>query len=127
MNIRRLRSAAYIGSAVLVILSSASFAESRFVGVWKAIDVDMSFAKGKIPAERMNDAKEDILRNKAPAFDLNSDGSARVFGGGVKCDGQWSVEDQTIHVKCPNKYIRLLIWEQFLVTLPDRTFLFSKQ
>lgn len=127
MNISRLRSTAYIGSIILVILSSASYAESRFVGVWKAIDVDMSFAEGKIPPELMNDAKQDILRNRAPAFDLNADGSARVFGGGVKCDGQWSIENQTILVKCSDQYIRLLIWEQYLVTLPDKTFLFSRQ
>jgi hypothetical protein len=106
---------------------AACSAENDYVGVWKATSVDMSFAEGKIPPEKLDEAMQAIIEQNAPAFDLNADGSARVFGGGVKCDGSWSAEANILNVQCTDKFIKLEINGDQLTTLPDRTFTFERQ
>jgi hypothetical protein len=101
--------------------------ESDVVGIWKATSIDMSFAQGRIPPEKMEEAAQMMLREKAPVFDLNSDGSARVFGGGAKCSGTWSVEENVVNVNCPKRFIQLERNGKQLTTLPDRTFTFERQ
>lgn len=113
----------------LMAVCAACSGESEYTGVWKATSVDMSFAEGKIPPENMDAARAEILGQHGPAFDLNSDGSARVFGGGVKCSGTWFLKENVLHVECPNDngYLMLEIAENKLITLPDRTFTLERQ
>ena len=117
-------------SASVILISVFIFgcsSESEFVGIWKATSADMSFAKGIIPPEKMDEAMQDMLTTRAPAFDLNADGTARVFGGGVKCSGTWSVDNNILNVKCPDNFIKLEINGSKITTLPDRTFTFERQ
>lgn len=101
--------------------------EPSLVGVWQAISVDMSFAEGRIPPERMEEAGREFISTNAPSFDLNSDGTARVFGGTLQCDGRWSIENDIVLVECPENYIRLGFDGRTLTSLPDRTFVFERQ
>jgi len=101
--------------------------ESDLVGIWKATSADMSFAEGRTPSERMDEAMRAFLEESAPAFDLNSDGTARIFGGGIKCDGSWSVDENIITVECPSRFVKLERNGNQLTTLPDRTFTFERQ
>ncbi len=101
--------------------------ESDLIGIWKATSADMSFAVGRIPPEKMEEAMQMMLKERAPAFDLNSDGTARVFGGGKKCSGTWSVDKNIVNVSCPNKFIKLERNGNQLTTLPTRTFTFERQ
>jgi len=100
---------------------------SNLVGIWKATSVDMSFAEGRIPPEKMNEARQAMLEESAPAFDINLDGTARVFGGGIKCNGGWSVKNNIVNIKCPDNFIKLELSGGRLTTLPDRTFTFERQ
>lgn len=111
----------------VLIVSVACSAENDFVGVWEAVSVDMSFAEGQIPADQMDEAMQMILDENAPAFDLNADGTARVFGGSTRCNGKWSVDENIINVECPDDFIMLEINGNQLITLPDRTFTFERQ
>ena len=119
----------YLWFLVLLVSigTTACSTENSLVGIWKATSVDMSFAEGRIPPEKMEEAKASILRDRTPAFDLNSDGTARVFGGGKKCNGKWSVQDNIVSVECTNDFIRLEKNGNRLTTLPDRTFTFERQ
>lgn len=112
--------------AGIVCLAGCS-GESDLVGIWKATSVNMSFAQGRIPAEKMDEAAKMFMAENAPAFDLNSDGSARVFGGNIKCNGVWSVENDIVNVECPDNYIKLERSGNQLTTLPDKTFTFERQ
>lgn len=112
---------------VLIAISSGCSAESDLVGIWMATSVDMSFAQGRIPPENMDEARRDILENNAPAYDLNADGTARVFGGSKKCNGRWSIQNNLITIKCPDVFLKLEKNGNKLTTLPDRTFTFERQ
>ena len=113
-----------IFSVILVGCNS----KSELVGVYKAVSVDMSFAEGKIPREEWNDAANYMLQNDAPAFDLNSDGSARKFGGGDReCNGTWSFKENIVSIQCPDGFLKLEKSGNQLITLPDRTFTFERQ
>ena len=108
--------------------SGCSSAENDLVGIWKATSVDMSFAEGRIPADKMDEAAREMIEKSAPAFDLNSDGTARVFGGVSKCSGTWSVQGNIVNVRCTDdSIIQLEKTGKKLVTLPDRTFTFEVQ
>lgn len=102
-------------------------AERELIGSWKATSVDMSFAEGKIPEDKMGEAERAVLEENAPAFDLNTDGSARVFGGFPPCNGRWSLTKNILKVTCPNSFIRLERVGNRLTTLPDKTFTFTRQ
>jgi len=106
---------------------AACSAENDYVGVWKVTSVNMSFAEGQLSPEQMDRATQIIIEESAPAFDLNSDGAARIFGGGMKCDGRWSVEENILNVRCPDEFIKLEINGDQLTTLPDRAFTFERQ
>ena len=70
--------------AIFFVILIGCDSKNEISGVWKAVSINMSFAKGKIPRENWDDAANYMLQNNAPAFDLNSDGSARIFGSGVE-------------------------------------------
>jgi hypothetical protein len=117
-----------VAGALLVLLLTGCSGKSELVGFWKATSVDMSFAEGRIPPEKMEFAAEMALKEDAPSFDLNSDGSARVFGGGrPACSGSWSVENNIVNVECSSSFLKLERKGSKLTTLPDRTFTFEKQ
>lgn len=97
------------------------------VGVWRATSADMSFAEGRIPPDKMDEVMREILETQAPAFDINSDGTARVFGGGTTCNGSWSEENNIVNIKCPGSFVKLERNGDRLTTLPDRTFTFELQ
>ena len=103
--------------------------ESQFVGLWKATSMDMSFAKGRIPSEELDEAMHEMLTTNAPVFDLSADGTAQVFGGGVMNSGSWSVDEDKniIDVKCSDSYMKLEINGAKITTLPDRTYTFERQ
>ncbi|WDE00338.1 hypothetical protein [Thalassomonas actiniarum] len=111
---------------VTVLLASCSN-EGDLVGVWKASSADMSFAEGRIPPEKMEKAMQKFLRESASAFDLNLDGTARIFSGNIKCNGSWSVNKNIVNVRCPDSFIKLEKNGKKLTTLPDRTFTFERQ
>ena len=117
-------------SIVATLLTScllACSAENELVGVWKATAADMSFADGRIPADQMDEVMQVYLEENAPAFDLNSDGTARVFGGGHPCNGTWTSNENIVEVQCPGSFIQLERNANTLTTLPDRTFTFERQ
>ena len=101
--------------------------KSELVGVWKAVSVDMSFAEGKIPRENWDDAANYMLQNNAPGFDLNSDGGARIFGGGGECNGTWSFKENIVSIQCPGSFLKLEKSGNQLTTLPDRSFTLERQ
>ena len=104
---------------MLVCIAGCS-QDSELVGVWKATSTNIGDG---VPPE----AVQKFMEKNAPAFDLNSDKSARVFSGGITCDGHWSVRDEIVHVECPDDYIKLEINGNTLITLPDRSFIFERQ
>ncbi len=107
------------------ILISGCGQDNGLVGVWKATSAVMEGA----PQE----AIQAFLRDKAPAFDLNSDKTAHIFGGETigggrtSCDGSWKIENEIVKVKCPQHYLELEFNGRTLTTLPDKTFTFERQ
>lgn len=116
-----------ISFTIFCVILVGCNSKSEFVGVWKAVAADMSFAEGKIPREEWDDTANYMLQNNAPAFDLNSDGSARIFGGGVECNGTWSFKEKIISIQCPDSFLKLEKSGNQLITLPNQSFTLERQ
>lgn len=116
-----------ISFVIFCVILVACNSKNELVGVWKAVSVDMPFAEGKIPREEWDDLANYVLQNYAPGFDLNSDGGARIFGGGGECNGTWSFKENIVSIQCPDSFVDLEKSGNQLINLPDRTFTFERQ
>lgn len=116
-----------ISFVIFCVIMVGCNSKSELVGVWQAVSVDMSFAEGKIPRKEWDDAANYMLQNNnAPAFDLNSDGSARIFGRG-ECNGIWSFKENIVSIQCPGSFLKLEKSGNQLITLPNRSFTLERQ
>ena len=102
-------------------------AHRNLVGSWKVTFVDLSFAVGKIPSEKMGEAKRHLEEIVAPAFTLKPDGSALVTDSSTNSIGNWFVENNSVHIETSGKFLKLEINGDTLTTLPDRTFTFIRR
>lgn len=117
----------YVALVLTLMLVGQSYA-NELAGVWRATSVDMSFAAGRIAPENIEDARQFFLKEKAPGFDLNANGTAQIFRpGGDSCSGSWSIESNIVTIKCSNSFMRLEKKDDKLTSLPDRSFTFEKR
>lgn len=114
---------------IFVAVLAACDSRSAVVGSWRATSVDMSFAAGKIPPEKMEETGREFLRANAPRFELRADGRATISGGGARsdCEGTWTETTTSVDVQCADHSMQLEKVGTKLVTLPDRTFSFELQ
>ena len=99
-----------ISFVIFCVILVACNSKSELVGVWYG-------KEGFSP----------LLGDITPAFNLNSDGSARIFQYGVEYNGTWSFKENIVIIQYSGKFLKLEKSGNQLTTLPNRSFTFERR